>query len=153
MDKENFDTNPEYAFHYEQIRHTHSSKRRQGYLFLVCSVGLLALAISGISYLLQKPAILPSLLLVVSNSYQVCGQTMTTAVPTALRQSSQSVFLSYPDRLSSQVMPVARDASWNIPSPGPVAAPPPCVRAHLPAGLACQSLSGCPSGKLLPRHL
>jgi len=92
-------------------------------------------------------------IIVVSNSCQICGQTRTTAVPTALRQSSQSVFLSHPDRLSSQVMPVARDASRNITSRGPVAAPPPCVRAHLPAGLACQSLSGCPSGKLLPRHL
>ncbi len=83
------------------------------------------------------------LVVVVSNSYQICGQTMTKAVPTALRQSGQSVFLSHPDRLSSQVMPVARDASWNITSPGPVAAPPPCVRAHLPAGLACHHW-GCP---------
>ncbi|HEX9134083.1 MAG TPA: hypothetical protein VF844_17460 [Ktedonobacteraceae bacterium] len=41
----------------------------------------------------------------VSNSYQICGQTLTTVVPTAPRQSSQSVFLSHPDRLSSQVMP------------------------------------------------
>src|SRR5258708_219502 len=45
---------------------------------------------------------------VVSNSCQICGQTMTKVVPTALRQSGQSVFLSHPDRLSSQVMPWKR---------------------------------------------
>jgi hypothetical protein len=36
---------------------------------------------------------------------------------------------------------------------GPTIAPPPFVQAHPPAGLACQSLSGCPSDRLLPSDL
>jgi hypothetical protein len=73
---------------------------------------------------------------------------MTTAVPTALRQSSQSVFLSHPDRLSSQVMPVARDTSWNI---TPLASGSPStfiVFALLRTGLAC--FIGIALHRLLP---
>jgi hypothetical protein len=89
---------------------------------------------------------------VVSTVAQFIEQTWTVVVLAALDQSGLPAFLLYSSRLFRQVISASAHRLDRAPA-GPALAPPLFVQAHLPAGLACQSLPGRPSDRLLPSDL
>ena len=89
---------------------------------------------------------------VVSTVARMHRQSWTTAILAALSQFSRPAFLPNSGRLLAQVSSAKQLGLERCPV-RPTIAPPHFVQAHPPAGLACQSLPGCPSGRRLPPDL